>query len=156
MSSIPSAPNSPNPDKIEARRGGYAVAFIVVALMLSAGFLAKKAGMDNPYLFMAIAVFSMLGGYYLSPYIFSKPLISASHEGLWTRQLQQVPWSAIKDIRIEKTAIFSVKGSGKTDVHLVIETTDHKSDRFNVQYLDSGEEIGHQLIRLWQSTGKKS
>ncbi len=144
------------PEKIEARRGGYAVAFIYVVLFAALGFIAKKVGIIHPYVYMGAAIGAVLGGYYLSPLIFKNPIISATKEGLWTAKLQQVPWAAVNDIRIEKTARFTIKGPGNTDVQLIIETTDDQKDSFDVMYLDTGEAFGQQLIRYWQSAaGKK-
>ncbi|MBK7149741.1 MAG: hypothetical protein IPH78_13225 [Bacteroidetes bacterium] len=136
---------------LETKRGGYAVAFIYGAIFLVITGAVKLLGITSPYFFMGAAVLTVMVSFYLMPLVFNKPLIKASQDGLWTKSLNSVSWSQVKDIYIEKVPGFSTKGLGRMDIYLIIETTDNRDDKFDVMYLAGGEAFALELIRYWKA-----
>lgn len=139
-------------EKIEAKRGGYAVVFIYAGFFIVTAYIGTKFTMLPYYLYMAIAIIAVFCGYYLTPIVFNKPVISASKDGLWTRKLKLVSWHSIKDIRIEKSTRFSPKGFGRVDIDLIIEITNGSTDTFDIMYLNvDGEALSKELIKYWKA-----
>lgn len=140
------------PEKIEAKRGGYAVVFIYAGIFIVAAYIQTQLKQTTYYLYMAIAIIALFGGYYLSPIVFNKAVISASKDGMWTRKLNLVSWNSIKDIRIEESTRFSAKGFGRIDIDLIIETTNGSTDTFDVMYLNvDGVALSKELIKYWKA-----
>lgn len=137
---------------LEAKRGGYAVAFIYVPLILTFGAIGHLLNIPANYLYMVVAIVAVMGGYYLQGYIFKQPVIVASNEGIWTRALGQIPWGSVKDIRLEKTRRFTTKGLGKIDTELIIETVDGRESNFDGDFLNVGVENFHTgLHKFWNA-----
>ncbi|MCG9909793.1 MAG: hypothetical protein MH137_00705 [Flavobacteriales bacterium] len=138
------------PETLEIKRGGYAVAFIYIALYILVAFVAKQLQITNAYFFMVAAVITVIAGYFLTPWVFKKPVIQADKYGLHTKKLGDVMWNDVSRIYILREPRFSTKGLNKVDIYLCIEIHNNQTERFNAMFLENGEDSGKDLIAFWQ------
>lgn len=122
------------PETIEVKRGGSAQYFIYLPIILLFGLINTVFKIPPPYLyyvFMAIGVVAVMSMNTLSAMVFTKVLIRATKEGIWTSKLNLVPWNGVKDIRIERTSTFNTGNmTSSVSIDLIIETTDGRESSF--------------------------
>jgi hypothetical protein len=144
------------PEKIEVKRGGSAHYFIYLLILVLFGMVNTVFKIPPPYLyyvFMAIGVVAVLSMNKLTGAIFTKVIIRATKEGIWTSKLNLVPWSQIKDIRIEKASTFNTGNmTSSVSIDLIIETKDSRESNFWGGFLNTDPTLlSARLNKLWQT-----
>ncbi len=136
---------------IEVKRGGYAQYFIYIGLFTLLATINSLVNIPPPYLYyvlMAVAVVAVMSMNKLQAIVFTKVLIRANEEGIWTSKLNLVAWNNVKDVRLEKTN-YSTKSSGNI-TELIIETTDERKSVFWCEFLNTDSSLLYSsLNKYW-------
>lgn len=137
---------------IEVKRGGSAHYFIYLPIIMLLFFISNILKIP-PYVFMIIGVAVVMSMNTLSAMVFSKVIIRATNEGIWTSKLKLVPWNQVKDIRIEKTSTFNTGNiTSSTSIDLVIETLDGRESNFWGSFLNTDPTfLCSSLNNFWQA-----
>ncbi len=134
------------PEKIEVKRGGMAQYFLYLPFIVLLGIINAVFKIPAPYSYLVLAVFAIaavMSINRLTALVFTKVLIRATKEGIWTNSLGLVPWNEVKDIRIERTTSFnSGNNTTSTSFDLVIEAKDGREAGFWGSFLNADP---HQL-----------
>lgn len=147
------------PEQLVVKRGGYAQYFIYLPIIMLLGLVNAVFKIPPPYLYylyMAIGLVAVMGMNQLQALLFTKPVIIATKEGIWTRKLNLVAWSGVKDIRIEKTYTFSGNTSGSVMLDLIIETTDNRESVFAGGFLNTDPTNLCALLNSYRKTYQSS
>ncbi len=134
------------PEKIEVKPGGLAQYFIYLILIVVLGAVNAVVKIPAPYsyyVYLIAGVLVVMGMNSIQAIVFRKPVIVATKEGVWTRRLNQVKWSEIEKIRVEKTNRFSFVGNRltqNTELDLVIETRDGRNATYWGAFLNADTE----------------
>lgn len=144
MNSHPSSNNTET--DLEIRRGGYAIVFIYAILILIVLAITQFFSIRNSYFFMGMAVVVIAIAYFIKPYIFNKPIITANKKGLYTRKLGFIPWNEIRALYIKREPKLYTKGLNTMDIYLCIETNDQREEQFDAMYLEQGEASATSLV----------
>ena len=92
------------------------------------------------YLYMGAGVVAVMSMNSLQAMVFTKIIIKADKDGIWTGKLHNVPWKEIKDIRLEKISTFAVSPAHQTNqvfIELIIETMDGRKSVFWGKFLNA-------------------
>lgn len=137
------------PEKIEVKRGGMAQYFLYLPFIALLGAINAGFKIPAPYsyfILIAFAVIAVMSVNRLSALVFTKVLIQATKEGIWTSSLGLVPWPEVKDIRIERTSTFnSGNNTTSTSLDLLIETNDGREASYWGNFLNADP---HQLCTV--------
>ncbi len=144
------------PEKIEVKRGGMAQYFIYFFLFMGLGLINAVVKIPPPYIyyvFLAFGVIAVMSMNKLTAMLFTKVVIKATPEGIWTSKLNLVPWKEIKDIRIERTSTFNAgNNTSSTSLDLVIETRDGRESSFWAAFLNTdAHQLCASLVDLWKA-----
>lgn len=138
------------------KRGGSAHYFIYMAVLIVFGIVNSVLKIQPPYLyyvFILVGVSTVLSMNSLSAMVFTKVIIRATKEGIWTSKLHLVPWNQVKDIRIEKTSTFNTGNmTSSTSIDLIIETIDGRESSFWGAFLNTDPTLlCSSLNNLWMT-----
>jgi len=144
------------PEKLEVKRGGSAQYFIYLPGIMLVGLINTLFKIPPPYLYysyMAIGVVLVMGMNTISTIVFTKKIIRATKEGIWTSKLNLVPWNQVKIIRLETTSTFNTGNmTSSTIKELIIETTDGRESGFWVGFLNiDPNQLYTTLNNYWQA-----
>lgn len=145
------------PEKIEVKRGGSLQYFIFLSILILFGMMNTVIKIPPPYLyyvFMAMALIAVMSMNRLTETFFTKVIIRATNEGIWTSKLSLVPWNQIKDIRIEKTSTFNTGNmTSSVSIDLIIETNDGRESSFWGGFLNTDPTLlCSSLNKFWQTS----
>ena len=145
------------PEKIEVKPGGLAQYFIYLVLIIMLGAVNAVVKIPAPYMYyvyIVAGVSVVLSMNSIQAFVFRRPVIVATKEGLWTKRLNQLKWNEIKKIRVEKTNRFSFVGdrlTQNTDIDLIIETRDGRDATYWGAFLNTDtEQLSASLNRYLQ------
>lgn len=143
-------------ETLEVKRGGYAQYFIYLTILILLAAINSVLKIQPPYLYymmLPIVLCAVLSMNTLTALVFSKVVIRASKEGIWTDKLNLVPWNQVKDIRIQKTSTFNTSNmSSSTMTELIIETTDERESVFWCEFFNADANLlCTSLNNYWQS-----
>jgi len=145
------------PEKIEVKPGGLAQYFIYLVLIIMLGAVNSVVKIPAPYLYyvyIIAGVSVVLSMNSIQAFVFRRPVIVATKEGLWTKRLNHLKWNGIKKIRVEKTNRFSFVGdrlTQNTDIDLIIETRDGRDATYWGAFLNTDtEQLSASLNRYLQ------
>ncbi len=144
------------PETIEVKRGGSAQYFIYLPIIMLFGLINTVFKIPPPYLyyvFMVIGLVAVMSMNTLSAMVFTKVLIRATKEGIWTSKLNLVPWNQVEDIRIERTSTFNTGNmTSSVSIDLIIETTDGRESNFWGGFLNTDPTLlCASLNKFWRS-----
>lgn len=131
------------PEKISVTYGGYAQYFIYLPVLILLGIINAVLKIPPPYLYylyMGIGVVAVMSMNSLQAMVFTKIIIKADKDGIWTSKLNNVPWKEIKDIRLEKIIAFTASPAHQTNqvmTELVIQTKDGRKSVFWGRFLNT-------------------
>lgn len=139
-------------NEVIVKRGGSAQYFIYMPIILLL-FLISNVFKIPPYVFIIIGVVAVMSMNSLSAMVFTKVIIRATKEGIWTSKLELVPWNQVKDIRIENTSSFNTGNmTSSTSIDLIIETIDGRESSFWGAFLNTDPTLlCSSLNTLWQT-----
>jgi hypothetical protein len=139
-------------NELIVKRGGSAHYFIYIAIIMLLFFLSNLFKIP-PYVFMIVGVVAVMSMNSLSAMVFTKVIIRATKEGIWTSKLDLVPWNQVKDIRIEKTSSFNTGNmTSSTSIDLIIETIDGRESSFWGAFLNTDPTLlCSSLNTLWKA-----
>lgn len=139
---------------IEVKRGGYAQYFIYMVIFILLAAINSVMKIQPPYLYyvmMAVVLVTVLSMNRLTAFVFSKVVLSAGKEGIWTGKMSLVPWKQVKDIRLERSTSYSTTTLGNI-TELIIETTDGRESAFWCEFLNTDAELlRSSLNNFWQA-----
>lgn len=132
--------------KIEVKRGGNAQYFIYLILIFLFGLIQKIFNISGNYsyiFYIVLALITVLNINKLTTLVFSKVIISADELGVWTNNLQLVPWQKVKEVRLDITnGLYNVSNNRSHKwIDLVIETNEGRKAVFWGNFLNTNPEI---------------
>ncbi len=133
-------------EKTEVKRGGNAQYFIYMLIIFPFLIIIKMVNIPSNYLFIVFLPVILVLVFYmnkLTALVYTKVIIRADEQGIWTKNLQLVPLQQVKEIRLDITnGLYNISNHQSHKwIDLVIETNDGRKAVFWASFLNTNPQL---------------